>query len=102
MLHGIRNLPWEAVFGFGCYVTWFFRSILGERLEGLLGLFVWPLAVIVLLWVTSFRLLRAGSYARVASASVFIISLLVCVPADTVNELASRIPLFLNELSVRY
>ena len=102
MLHGIRNLPWEAVFGFGCYVTWFFRNILGEHLEGFLGLFVWPVAVIVLLWVTSFRILRAGLYARVAAASFFFISLLVCVPADTANELASRIPLYRNELNVRY
>jgi hypothetical protein len=102
MLRGVRNLPWEAVFGFGCYVTWFFRTIPGERLEGLLGLFVWPGAVIVLLWITSFRIVRAGSYARVASALAFFISLLICVPADTVNELANRISLFLNELSVRY
>ena len=102
VLHDIRNLPWEALFGFGFYVTGFFRSTLGEHLEGLLGFFVWPIAVIVLLWVTSFRILRAGLYARVASASLFIISLLICVPADTANALASRLPLFLNELGVRF
>ena len=66
MLHGIRNLPWETVFSVGCYFTWFFRHILGEHLEGLLGLFVWPLAVIVLLWIASFRILRASVGARVA------------------------------------
>jgi hypothetical protein len=102
MLHGIRNLPWEVAFGLGCSLTWYSRNIVGEHIEGLLGLVVWPVIVIVLLWVASFRLARAGVYARVVAASGFFISLLVCVPADTANELGSRIPLFRNELTVRY
>jgi hypothetical protein len=48
ILHGIRNLPWEIVFGSAFYVTWFFRSVLGERLEYLIGGFLWPGAVIAL------------------------------------------------------
>jgi predicted benzoate:H+ symporter BenE len=100
--HGIRNLPWEAVFGLGCYFTWFFRHILGEHLEVVFGLLVWPVAVIILLWVASFRIFRARIRVRVTAASVFFISLFICVPAETANELGSRIPLYLNELSVRY
>src|SRR3954463_5095726 len=59
--HGVRNVPCEIVFGFGCYVTGFFRGILNERFEGFLGLILWPLILFPLLWwgaYSSFRLPR--------------------------------------------
>jgi len=49
------------LFGFGCYVTGFFRASLNERFEGFLGLILWPLILFPLLWwaaYSSFRLPR--------------------------------------------
>ena len=103
ILYGIRNLPWEVIFGFGFYVTGVFRSSdLGERLDGFIGGGVWPLAVITFVWYAGFRIWAAGTFARLASLSLFILSLLVCVSSDTANALATRIPLFLNESYVRF
>lgn len=102
ILHDIRNLPWEVVFGSAFYVTWFFRSVLGERLEYLVGGFLWPSTVIALVWFAAARLCTAGRYVRLTSLFVFIASLLACVPSDTANALAARIPLFLNESHVRF
>ena len=102
VLHGVRNLPWELIFGAGFYVTWFFRDILGERLEGFLGGVLWPAAVIAFVWYGAFRLCGAGRFVRFAAGAVFIISLLVCVKSDTANSLAARIPLYLNESHVRF
>ena len=81
----------------------FFRSSgIGERLDGFIGGIVWPLAVIVIVWFAAFRLCTAGTLARIVWSSFFVLSLAVCVPAETANSLAMRIPLFLNESSVRY
>jgi len=102
ILHGVRNLPWEVVFGSAFYVTWFFRSVLGERLEYLVGGFLWPGAVITLVWFAAARLCTASRYVRLTSLFLFIGSLLACVPSDTANALATRIPLFLNESYVRF
>jgi hypothetical protein len=103
IIHGVRNLPWEFAFGFAYYVTGFFRgSELGERLDGFIGGIVWPLAIIVIVWFAASRLCTAGTVARLAWSSFFVLSLAICVPAETANSLAARIPLFLNESSVRY
>ena len=102
ILHGVRNLPWEVIFGSAFYVTWFFRSVLGERLEYLVGGFLWPGAVIALVWFSAARLCTASRYVRLTSLFLFIASLLACVPFDTANALATRIPLFLNESNVRF
>ena len=103
VIHGVRNLPWEVAFGFAYYVTGLFRSSgLGERLDGFIGGIVWPLAVIVIVWFAAFRLCTAGTLARIVWSSFFVLSLAFCVPAGTANSLATRIPLFLNESSVRY
>ena len=102
MLPGIRNLPWEAIFGSAFSVTWYLRGVVGERLEGFLGGVLWPLAVIACVWFAASRLCVAGRLVRFASLSVFIASLLVCVSSETANSLASRIPLYLNESSVRF
>ncbi len=102
ILHGARNLPWEVVFGAAFYVTWFFRNVLGERLEYLVGGFLWPGAVIALVWFAGARIYSASLQVRLISLSLFVGSLLVCVPSGTANSLATRIPLFLNESYVRF
>jgi hypothetical protein len=103
IVHGVRNLPWEVVFGFAYYVTGFFRSSqLGYRLDGLIGGIFWPLLVIVLVWFAASRICAAGAFVRAASLVLFILSLAACVPAETANALGSRIPLFFNESFVRY
>ena len=102
MLHGIRNLPWEVIFGSAFYVTWFFRSVLGEHLEGLVGGVLWPFVVIASVWYAGSRVCAASRFVRLASLSLFILSLFVCVSSDTANLLAARIPLYLNESSVRF
>jgi hypothetical protein len=103
VLHGIRNLPWEVVFGFAYYVTGFFRrSGIGEHADGFVGGILWPLAVIALVWFAASRVCKAGTFARFIAVSLFIVSLLVCVSSDTANSLATRIPLFLNESNVRF
>ena len=102
IVHGVRNLPWEFIFGSAYYVTWYLRSLLGECLEGLVGGVLWPLVVIALIWFASARVCAASRIVRLTSLSLFIASLLVCVSADTANILAQRIPLYLNEFSVRF
>jgi len=102
ILHGVRNIPWEVVFGSAFYVTWFFRSVLGERLEYLVGGFFWPGAVIALVWFAAARLCTASRYLRLTSLFLFLGSLLACVPSDTANALATRVQLFLNESHVRF
>jgi hypothetical protein len=102
ILHGVRNLPWEVIFGFAFYITGFFRSALGEHLEAFIGGVLWPFAVIALVWFAGARLWAAGRLARLASLSVFVLSLLLCVSSQTANSLATRIPLYLNESYVRF
>jgi len=102
IVHGVRNLPWEIIFGSAFYVTWFFRSALGERFEGLIGGVLWPLVVFGFVWFAASRICAADAFVRVASLALFILSLAACVPAATANSLGSRIPLFFNECSVRY
>jgi hypothetical protein len=103
IIHGVRNLPWEVVFGFAFYITGFFRSSdLGYRLDGIVGGVLWPLAVVGVVWFAASRICTAGTLARVMSVALFVLSLAVCVPAETANSLATRIPLFLSESSVRY
>jgi hypothetical protein len=102
VFHGVRNLPWEAVFGLAFSVTWYLRALVGERLEGFLGGILWPLVVVACVWLAASRVCAAGRFAQLASLSLFIASLLVCVPFDTANSLATRIPLYLNESSARF
>lgn len=102
LLHGIRNLPWEVVFAFAYYVSGFFRSGIGERVDGFLGGILWPFAVFALVWFAASWICKAGTFARLTSLSLFIVSLLVCVSSDAANSLATRIPLFLNESNVRF
>jgi hypothetical protein len=102
IVHGVRNLPWEAVFGSAFYVTWYFRSVLGERVELLVGGLLWPVAVIALVCFAACRLCTAHPTVRLISCLLFIGSLLVCVPFETANSLAACIPLYLNETNVRF
>ena len=100
--HGIRNAPWEMLFGFGCYVTGFFRGSLNERFEGFLGLILWPLILFPLLWWGAYSSFRLPRLMLMILALLFGASLFVCVGSDTANDLGGRIPLFWNELSVRF
>ena len=88
IVHGVRNLPWEVVFGFAYYFTGFFRSSqLGYRLDGLIGGILWPLVVIAFVWFAASRICAAGAFVRVASLALFILSLAACVPAETFSAL---------------
>jgi hypothetical protein len=103
IVHGVRNFPWEVVFGFAYYVTGFFHSSqLGYRLDGLIAGIVWPFLVIAFVWFAASRICAAPALIRAASLALFILSLAACVPAETANALGSRIPLFFNESFVRY
>src|ERR1700730_7372144 len=77
-IHGVRNVPWEIVFGFGCYVTGFFRGILNERFEGFLGLILWPLILFPLLWWGSYSSFRLSRPLLLILALCFCGSLLIC------------------------
>jgi hypothetical protein len=101
-IHRIRNVPWEIVFGLGWYVTGFFRGSLNERFEGFLGLILWPLILFLLLWWGVYSSFRLPRLMLVILALLFCASLFVCVDSDTANELGGRIPLFGNELGVRF
>jgi predicted benzoate:H+ symporter BenE len=102
ILHGVRNLPWEVIFGAGFYITWFLRDVVGERIEGLLGGLLWPVVVIASVWYSTFRLCGTARVVRVAAVSLFMITLLVCISSDTANSLAVRVPLYLNEFHVLF
>ena len=101
-LHGVRNVPWEVLFGFGCYVTGFFRGIVSERLEGFLSLIAWPLILFGLMWCGACRAFRLSRFPRLILGLIFVASLAICVSADTSNDLGARLPLFWNELNVRF
>jgi hypothetical protein len=102
VIHGLRNVPWEILFGFGCYVTGFFRGILGERFEGFLGLILWPLILFPLLWWAAYSSFRLPRLMLAILALFFFGSLFVCVSSETANDLGGKIPLYWNELSVRF
>lgn len=99
---GVRNLPWELIFGSAFSITWYARGILGEQLEAFVSGLLWPAGIFAFVWFAASRVCRAPRAVRLASLSLFAASLLVCVPSDAANSLASRIPLYLNESYVRF
>jgi hypothetical protein len=102
VIHGIRNIPWEMLFGFGWYISGFFRDTLNERFEGFLGLILWPLLLFPLLWWAAYSAFRLSRALLVIVALLYCASLLMCVSSDTANELGGRIPLYWNEFTVRF
>jgi hypothetical protein len=90
------------LFGFGCYVTGFFRASLNEHFEGFLGLILWLLILFPLLWWAAYSSFRLPRPMPLILIILFCASLLVCVGSDTANDLGARIPLYRNELSTRF
>ena len=101
-----HNLVWESVFGIGfCAAVFvcrvFSHGYIGDSTVGLVGMLLWPLAVIVAIFFATRLVLRRLFRTQLIWATAFLLSLFICVGDDAANYLALRdVPLFWNYYAV--
>jgi drug/metabolite transporter (DMT)-like permease len=88
----LHNVVWEFIFGIGFYAAAFVSNVFSfeytSRPVALVGMGLWPLFVMVIVFLTSRRVLRSSRNARLIWGAAFVLSLLVCVGHDAENYLA--------------
>ena len=101
-----HNVVWESVFGIGfCAAAFvcrvFSHGYIGDSTVGLVGMLLWPLAVIVAIFFATRLVLRRSFRTQLIWATAFLLSLFICVGDDAANYLALRdVPLFWNYYAV--
>jgi len=98
----LHNVVWESVFGIGFYAAAlvchvFSLGYVGQPTVGLVGVLLWPLLMIIVIFLTSRRVLHRPLWTRLIWAAMFLLSLFVCVGHDAENYLALRgVPVYWN------
>jgi hypothetical protein len=98
-----HNVIWELIYGIGfsgaAWVCYFFDLDYHSRPVGFIGMLIWPLLVMVGVFIASRRILRSSRRTRVAWSVAFLLSLFICVVGQKAeNFLADRcfLPLYWN------
>jgi hypothetical protein len=102
-----HNVVWESIFGVGFYAAaWICRLFSLDYQSGpvaLVGLLLWPLLVVVVVFIVTRRVLRSSRRARLVWAAAFLLSLFICVGHDAENYLALHgLPVYWNYYAVFY
>ncbi len=102
-----HNVIWESIFGAGFYgaawVCHLFSLEYQSAAVGLIGLLLWPLLVMVAVFIAARRVLRSSRRTRLIWATAFVLSLCVCVGHDAENYLAVHgLPVYWNYYAVFY
>jgi hypothetical protein len=94
----LHNVFWESIFGIGFYVAAFiFDSYLANRWVGLIGLLMWPLIAMTIIFFASRAVLHRSQPTRIIWICVFVLSLFICVGHDAENYLSIHgLPLYWN------
>jgi hypothetical protein len=104
----LHNVCWESIFGIGFYAASWYCHLLShayvmDRTVGLIGMLLWPLVAIIIIFLVSRRVIRASQRTRLIWAGAFLLSLFICVGHDAANYLALRgAPLFWNYSAIWY
>lgn len=100
----VRNAVWEPLFGIGFFFAGYcFHPYHGNRIVGLLGGSAWPLIVCTVIAFGGWRFTGSSLRTRLVACALFLASLVLWVPLDTVNRLVSHgVPFYSNLSSVWY
>src|ERR1041385_8689272 len=85
-----HNVFWESVFGLGFYVAGFFGSCRSDRWVAIVGLVVWPVVTMGLIFLATRRILRMSGRDRIIWSTIFVVWLLVYVGERGENYLSIR------------
>src|SRR5262245_8564346 len=98
-----HNVVWEVIYGIGFFVaawtSYFLNFSYHSRAVGWIGMVIWPMMVMAVVFLASRRILRGSPRTRLAWTVGFLVSLFVCVVGQRAeNFLADRfyLPLFWN------
>jgi hypothetical protein len=102
-----HSLIWESIFGFGYYCVAWICDLFSLNYESapavLIGMVLWPLFVMLALFLVSRRLVQTSRRTQLISMTAFLLSLCLCVGHDASNYLALHgVPLFWNYYAVLY
>lgn len=101
-----HNVFWESIFGIGFYVAAFVchafsQQYILSRAVGVVGMLLWPLLMIIVIFLASRFVLRRSFRTRLIWGTAFLLSLFICVGHHAANYLAVRgVPLFWNYYAV--
>jgi hypothetical protein len=104
MMAELRNLVWESIYGIGfsgtAWFCYFFNFDWATRRPvGLVGVIIWPLLTMAVVFIASRRILRRSLRTRLVWGAAFVVSLFICVVGQkAANYFADRwyLPLFWN------
>ena len=102
-----HNVIWESIFGIGFYSAAWICHLFSLEYQsgpvGFIGLLLWPLLVIIVIFITSRHVLRSSRRTRLIWAAAFLLSLFICVGHDAENYLALHgLPVYWNYYAVFY
>lgn len=100
----LHNVFWESIFGIGFYLAGFiFHGYLTNPGVGLIGMLVWPLVIVIIVFFGTRAVLRSSQNHRILWGCLFVFSLLACAGHDAENYLSIHgLPLFWNLYATWY
>ena len=102
-----HNVIWESIFGIGFYGAAWVCHVFSLEYQSSpvawIGLLLWPLFVMAIIFVATRRVLRSSRRTRFVCSAAFLLSLFFCVGHDAENYLALHgVPVYWNYYAVFY